>query len=327
MSGFGNGFETEALPGALPIGRNSPQRCAYGLYAEQLSGSPFTAPRATNERSWLYRIRPTVRALGPLRRRPMPGSGAPRPAPRSSCRSRRCAGTRSRSRTSGCPSSRACARSPPRATPAAQAGMGAHVYLVTRSMEDEYFYNADGEMLFVPQQGGLRLCDRVRHHRHRARRDRRHPARREVPRRAAGRAGARLPVRELRRRLHPARARPDRRQLPGQSARLPDPGRRLRGPGRAARMLREVGRHALGDGARALAARRRRLARQLRAVQVRPAPLLAGRPAPVRPRRPVDLHRADLALARRRARPTSTSSSSRTAGWWRRTPSGRPGTT
>ena len=63
-SGFGNGFETEALPGALPIGRNSPQRCAYGLYAEQLSGSPFTAPRASNERSWLYRIRPTVANWG-----------------------------------------------------------------------------------------------------------------------------------------------------------------------------------------------------------------------------------------------------------------------
>src|SRR6218665_94904 len=60
MSGFGNSFETEALPGALPMGRNSPQKCAYGLYAEQLSGSPFTAPRTTNERSWLYRIRPTV---------------------------------------------------------------------------------------------------------------------------------------------------------------------------------------------------------------------------------------------------------------------------
>src|SRR3989440_8494298 len=61
LSGFGNGFETEALAGALPVGRNSPQRCPYGLYAEQLSGSPFTAPRTTNERSWLYRIRPTVR--------------------------------------------------------------------------------------------------------------------------------------------------------------------------------------------------------------------------------------------------------------------------
>src|SRR5207244_8774182 len=64
MSGFGNGFETEALPGALPIARNSPQKCGYGLYAEQLSGSPFTAPRATNERSWLYRIRPTVQHWG-----------------------------------------------------------------------------------------------------------------------------------------------------------------------------------------------------------------------------------------------------------------------
>src|ERR1700689_1586670 len=60
MSGFGNSFETEALPGALPIGRNSPQRCAYGLYAEQLSGSPFTAPRAGNERSGVYRVRPTL---------------------------------------------------------------------------------------------------------------------------------------------------------------------------------------------------------------------------------------------------------------------------
>ena len=61
MPGFGNDFETEALPGALPQGQNSPQRPAYGLYAEQLSGSPFTAPRGTNERSWLYRIRPSVK--------------------------------------------------------------------------------------------------------------------------------------------------------------------------------------------------------------------------------------------------------------------------
>ena len=68
MSGFGNGFETEALPGALPLGRNSPQRCAYGLYAEQLSGSPFTAPRTTNERSWLYRIRPTAAHWGQFRK-------------------------------------------------------------------------------------------------------------------------------------------------------------------------------------------------------------------------------------------------------------------
>src|SRR5690606_30991273 len=57
QSGFGNDWATEALPGALPAGRNSPQRCPYGLYAEQLSGTAFTAPRAENRRSWLYRIR------------------------------------------------------------------------------------------------------------------------------------------------------------------------------------------------------------------------------------------------------------------------------
>src|SRR5947209_18379336 len=60
QSGFGNEFATEALAGALPVGRNSPQRAPYGLYAEQLSGTSFTAPRADNRRSWLYRIRPSA---------------------------------------------------------------------------------------------------------------------------------------------------------------------------------------------------------------------------------------------------------------------------
>ncbi|MGB9332900.1 MAG: homogentisate 1,2-dioxygenase, partial [Steroidobacteraceae bacterium] len=60
QSGFGNHFATEALAGALPEGRNSPQRCAYGLYAEQFSGTAFTAPRHANRRSWLYRIRPAA---------------------------------------------------------------------------------------------------------------------------------------------------------------------------------------------------------------------------------------------------------------------------
>ena len=63
LSGFGNEFATEALEGALPVGRNSPQRCPYGLYAEQLSGTAFTAPRADNRRSWLYRIRPSAMHL------------------------------------------------------------------------------------------------------------------------------------------------------------------------------------------------------------------------------------------------------------------------
>src|SRR3546814_8750634 len=60
QSGFGNDWATEALPGALPAGRNSPQQCPYGLYAEQLSGTAFTAPRTENRRSWLYRIRPAA---------------------------------------------------------------------------------------------------------------------------------------------------------------------------------------------------------------------------------------------------------------------------
>ena len=60
LSGFGNEFATEALPGALPVGQNSPQRAPYGLYAEQLSGTAFTAPRGANRRSWLYRIRPAA---------------------------------------------------------------------------------------------------------------------------------------------------------------------------------------------------------------------------------------------------------------------------
>src|ERR1700680_2737372 len=60
QSGFGNEFATEALTGALPAGQNSPQRPPYGLYAEQLSGTAFTAPRGANRRSWLYRIRPAV---------------------------------------------------------------------------------------------------------------------------------------------------------------------------------------------------------------------------------------------------------------------------
>ncbi len=157
QSGFGNGFETEALPGALPVGRNSPQRCAYGLYAEQLSGSPFTAPRASNERSWLYRIRPTVAHWGAFRPRdaglwrtapcpevvtpPAPMRWDPIPLPDGEVTLLQGIRTITTAGDAG-----------------AQAGMGSHIYVATRSMVDEYFYDADGELLFVPQQGRLRLC-------------------------------------------------------------------------------------------------------------------------------------------------------------------------
>lgn len=156
LSGFGNGFETEALPGALPVGRNSPQKCPYGLYAEQLSGSPFTAPRTTNERSWLYRIRPTVAHWGRFERAdiglwrtapcaevdipPAPLRWDPVPVPDAAISFLQGVRTMTTAGDAG-----------------ASAGMGAHVYLITRSMVDEYFYDADGELLFVPQQGDLRL--------------------------------------------------------------------------------------------------------------------------------------------------------------------------
>ncbi len=156
LSGFGNGFETEALPGALPIGRNSPQRCPYGLYAEQLSGSPFTAPRASNERSWLYRIRPTVGNWGQFEKAdaglwrtapcaeteiaPAPLRWGPIPIPNETLSFLEGIRTITTAGDAG-----------------SHTGMAAHIYLITRSMQDEYFYDADGELLFVPQQGGLRL--------------------------------------------------------------------------------------------------------------------------------------------------------------------------
>ena len=157
MPGFGNDFETETLPGALPQGRNSPQRPAYGLYAEQLSGSPFTAPRGTNERSWLYRIRPSVKhhgrfhaahhpfwksapnvgdhelALGQYRWDPVPFPDEPTDF---------VAGMRTMT-TAG--------------DTLGQSGMAAHAYVANVSMTDDHFFNADGELLVVPQTGTLRF--------------------------------------------------------------------------------------------------------------------------------------------------------------------------
>ena len=156
MSGFGNDFETESLPGALPVGRNSPQKCPYGLYAEQISGSPFTAPRDSNQRSWLYRIRPSVLHSGrfvkaeqglwrtaPCAEYDMPPGQlrwSPTPIPDESLTLVQGVRTMTTAGDAG-----------------AQAGLGAHIYLVTASMQDEYLCNADGEMLFALQQGALRF--------------------------------------------------------------------------------------------------------------------------------------------------------------------------
>jgi homogentisate 1,2-dioxygenase len=157
MPGFGNDFETEALPGALPQGQNSPQNCAYGLYAEQLSGSPFTAPRGTNERSWLYRMRPSVKHVARFTETEIPGwktaphivkHGLPlgqlrwNPPAFPDGNFTFVTGLRSMT-TAG--------------DVYTQTGMAAHLYFITQSMVDDYFYNADGELLIIPQSGSIEI--------------------------------------------------------------------------------------------------------------------------------------------------------------------------
>ena len=154
QSGFGNEFATEALEGALPVGRNSPQRCPYGLYAEQLSGTAFTAVRADNRRSWLYRIRPSalhtpferidskhiVSDFGAMHTSPNQLRWNPLPVPADA--------------TDFIDGIVAMAGN---GDPHAQAGAAAHVYVANRSMGRRVFYNADGEMLIVPQHGRQRF--------------------------------------------------------------------------------------------------------------------------------------------------------------------------
>jgi len=155
QSGFGNEFATEALPGALPVGRNSPQRAPYGLYTEQLSGTAFTAPRSHNRRSWLYRIRPAAmhqpfqpmdngRLLSRFDEVPAPPNQLrwdPLPMPDQPADFLDGLVTMAGN-----------------GDPASQVGCGIHLYAANRSMTDRFFYNADGEMLIVPQQGRLRLA-------------------------------------------------------------------------------------------------------------------------------------------------------------------------
>lgn len=157
LTGFGNNFETESVAGALPQGQNSPQQCAFGLYAEQLSGSPFTAPRGKNERSWLYRIRPSVQHTGKFTQLPAndwlsaPHKGSSLlplgqyrwdPIPEAVSGTGFLAGMHTVT-TAG--------------DVATQSGMGTLVYDFNSDSTDEYHCNADGELLFVPQKGALQL--------------------------------------------------------------------------------------------------------------------------------------------------------------------------
>jgi len=153
LPGFGNHFATEALPGALPIGRNSPQRPPYGLIAELLTGTAFTAPRHENQRSWLYRIRPSVlqgkfRHIDPGLIRTAPcDEYVPTPQPLrwnplpEWPEDRNLIDGMVTFLTNGDATIRS--------------GSAIHLYNCSRSMGAEAFYNADGDLLFVPQQGRL----------------------------------------------------------------------------------------------------------------------------------------------------------------------------
>ena len=155
LTGFGNHHQSEAEEGVLPRGQNSPQRVARGLYAEKLSGNAFTAPKATNARSWLYRLQPSIRQLGfksykqqyictaptggnapppdPLRWDPLPIPDEPLDF---------VDGMRSLMVNGDV---------------MMQVGCGIHMYFANQSMLNRYFYNADGELMLVPQMGSLRL--------------------------------------------------------------------------------------------------------------------------------------------------------------------------
>ena len=155
LTGFGNEHATEAMPGTLPAGQNAPQRPPRGLYTEQISGTPFTAPRAENRRSWMYRIRPSA-MHPPFRRmdnglvRTAPINDAPSPP--------------NRLRWNALPFPDEPAdfidgliTMGGNGDASARCGVAVHIYRANKPME-RVFYDADGELLIVPQTGRLRLA-------------------------------------------------------------------------------------------------------------------------------------------------------------------------
>jgi homogentisate 1,2-dioxygenase len=155
MSGFGNHFATEAVAGALPQGRNSPQRPAFGLYAEQLSGTAFTAPRHENRRSWLYRMRPSA-AHPPFEAyagAPLFAPGLPdAPLPPNRLRWDSLAMPEAPTDFVDGLVTMMGNRAPGELT-----GVAVHVYRATADM-DRYFFDADGELLLIPEQGRLAIA-------------------------------------------------------------------------------------------------------------------------------------------------------------------------
>lgn len=164
-SGFGNSHRTEAAPGAVPVGQNSPQSLKYGLFAEQLSGTAFTCPRATNQRSWLYRLTPSVSQSGYTPSRhpsslgttaddfavadPNPRRWRPTPLPAEGAAVDFVDGL---STMAGAGSAES------------KDGLAVHVYSFNAPMADRAFCNADGDLLIVPQLGTLHVtteCGRL----------------------------------------------------------------------------------------------------------------------------------------------------------------------
>jgi len=156
MPGFGSHFETQAVEGSLPRGRNSPQRPAFGLYAEQLSGSSFTSSRHENRRSWLYRLRPTAdhRPFERYERAPLFAPGTMKAA---------LAPNRLRwDPPAGLPSDAdfvdGMVTMLANRDPSDLEGVAVHLYRANRSMANRVFADADGELLIIPQQGTLRIA-------------------------------------------------------------------------------------------------------------------------------------------------------------------------
>jgi len=155
QSGFGNEFATEAVAGGLPVTQNAPQKSPLGLYTEQLSGSPFTAPRHLNRRTWTYRIRPSV--MHPpykrtdnrmIRSTPFtevettPSQLRWDPIPMPAKPTDFIDGLTTLAGNGDC---------------SMHSGVAIHLYAINRSMTDRFFYTADGEMMFVPQTGALKI--------------------------------------------------------------------------------------------------------------------------------------------------------------------------
>lgn len=156
MSGFGSHFATEAEPGALPTAQNSPQRVPLGLYAEQVSGTAFTAPRSENRRAWLYRIRPTAMhpPYRPYAGAPFLRSGPFDEVPPPPNRLRWDPFPPPGEPTDFVDGLTTMAGS---GDPGSGHGIAAHLYFATKPMTGRVFFDADGELLIVPQAGRLDL--------------------------------------------------------------------------------------------------------------------------------------------------------------------------